>query len=239
MARPPGPGRCVHCLKHSQVRTWDHVFPKAWYPDSTPKNLEKWQIPSCKPCNKDFGKLKEELLVRVGLCRNPSEQESLGIPQKALRAIDPKFGKSAKDKHRREGKRKKIIREMVFGNQIPNQARYPGLGDPQGILRHEQVAIPVKEDYIKRLTEKIVRGIFYIEDQQFIEPPYAISVFALSDQGALPLVQLLDQFGLEYAKGPGVTIRRAVTPEDNTSAVFKIEIWGRFEMYGTVVEADA
>ena len=40
-------GRCVHCLKDNVVLTSDHMFPKAWYPDATPENLEKWQFPAC------------------------------------------------------------------------------------------------------------------------------------------------------------------------------------------------
>ena len=55
-----GPGKCVHCLKDVEERNSDHVFPESWYPDSTPPNLEKWQIPSCIPCNSEYGKLEQD-----------------------------------------------------------------------------------------------------------------------------------------------------------------------------------
>jgi hypothetical protein len=44
-------GKCVHCLQDPVELTWDHVLPVSWYPTTTPPNLEKWQIPSCWPCN--------------------------------------------------------------------------------------------------------------------------------------------------------------------------------------------
>ena len=43
------------------------MFPKAWYPDATPKDLEKWQIPSCLDCNQRYGKIENDLLGRVAL----------------------------------------------------------------------------------------------------------------------------------------------------------------------------
>ena len=58
MAKNPEKGKCVHCLKVPVDRTWDHMFPKAWYPDTTAENLEKWQVPSCRECNQRLGKLE-------------------------------------------------------------------------------------------------------------------------------------------------------------------------------------
>jgi hypothetical protein len=51
MAKKLGSGKCVHCFKDVEGRNSDHVFPASWYPDSTPPDLEKRQIPSCIPCN--------------------------------------------------------------------------------------------------------------------------------------------------------------------------------------------
>jgi hypothetical protein len=36
---------------------------------------------------------------------------------------------------------------------------------------------------VERITEKIVRGIYYIEDSIFIEPPYEITFYALPENG--------------------------------------------------------
>jgi len=47
MAKKSSNTRCVHCLEYFEELTSDHVLPKAWYPDDTPDNLEKWQVPAC------------------------------------------------------------------------------------------------------------------------------------------------------------------------------------------------
>ena len=67
MSKNPNVGKCVHCLKDPVVLTSDHMFPRAWYPDATPENLEKWQIPSCVECNHRYSKIEGDLLNRVAL----------------------------------------------------------------------------------------------------------------------------------------------------------------------------
>ncbi len=239
MAKPPGPGRCVHCLKSRQTRTWDHVLPKGWYPDSTPENIKKWQIPSCIKCNREYGKLEDELLVRIGLCLDPEDLKAAGVSEKAIRAINPRFGKSSKDTRRRQAKREKILRESMLGPDIPDHGIYPGFDEAWGRPRDQQLAIPFRAEHIRRLTEKIVRGIFFIEDNMLIEPPFNIEFYALSESGAEPIKNLLDRFGKEYVREPGIVVRRAVAPEDATSSVFEIAIWGRLKMFAAVNRPDA
>lgn len=86
MTRRPPPGKCVHCLAEPVLRTWDHVFPKSWYPTSTPANLEKWKIPACETCNREYGTLEHDLMLKIGLCLDPDTQESAGIVEKVLRS---------------------------------------------------------------------------------------------------------------------------------------------------------
>jgi len=48
MAKKFPQGRCIHCLEEFSSLTSDHVFPDSWYPETTPDNLEKWQMPDTK-----------------------------------------------------------------------------------------------------------------------------------------------------------------------------------------------
>src|SRR4051812_3199374 len=81
--------RQVRSLPADNVdRTWDHVFPRAWYPDTTAPDVYKWQIPS-HPCNRDYGAMEEDLLFRLALCVDPHVPETAGIVQKALRSMKP------------------------------------------------------------------------------------------------------------------------------------------------------
>ena len=91
------------------------------------------------------------------------------------------------------------------------------------------------QNSIRLLTEKIVRGVYFLEGQKFAEPPYVITLFVLTDEEAAPIKKILDQFGREYARGPGIVIRRAISQDDSMSAFFEIVVWAQFKMYASVL----
>jgi hypothetical protein len=97
MAKPPGPGKCVHCLAEVAERDWDHVLPISWYPDTTPPDLEKWKIPSCLPCNHGYSKIEGDFRDRVGLCLDPDNPASKSIVEAAMRSIDAEKGRDPCD----------------------------------------------------------------------------------------------------------------------------------------------
>jgi hypothetical protein len=232
-----GPGKCVHCLMDVEERNSDHVFPESWYPDSTPPNLEKWQIPSCIPCNSEYGKLEQDFLLKVGLCLDPFDPASASIVQKSLRSLKPAAARNPRDAQHRLGKGRRILAQALVGDQIADHGVFPGLGDRRNIPG-ERTAILVPADSFKRITEKIVRGIFYIEEQKFIEPPHKVDFFALFNEDAAFIEQTLDKFGTVYAREPGIVVRRAVAPEDGVSSLFAIEFWKQFKTYASVTPND-
>ena len=169
MAKHPAAGRCIHCLQFHDELTWDHVFPEAWYPDTTPENTEKWKVPSCGPCNNAHGKNEAELLVRFGLCVDPDQLSSVGIVDKALRALNPAAGKSEQDSRARASKHVRILKHAFSGPGIPRQSIYPGFGPQPELAEADQVAITISARGLKQLTEKVVRGLTYLEERKFIE----------------------------------------------------------------------
>ena len=80
-----------------------------------------------------------------------------------------------------------------------------------------------------------MRGIFYIEDRKFIEPPHKITFLALAEANANIIESLLDNFGSVYAREPGIVVRRAVTPEDGVSSLFAIQFWKQFKTYALII----
>jgi hypothetical protein len=240
MAKKLGPGKCVHCLKDVEERNSDHVFPESWYPDSTPPNLEKWQIPSCLPCNSEYGKLEQDFLLKAGLCLDPFDSASKSIVEKALRSLKPGAARNSRDARHRRNKRDKILAEALQGDQIPDHGIFPGLGDRWTDLKEVPHALLVPAESFERITKKIVRGIYYIEDRLFIDPPYEIGFFALPDDDGTALWKdALDRFGSVYAREPGVVVRRAVSNEDRLYSLFEITFWRQFKTYASVTKAAA
>jgi hypothetical protein len=221
-------------------RNWDHVFPESWYPDSSPENHYKWRIPSCIPCNSALGRIEEDFLRRVGLCLDPNNPASRSIVQKVLRAHRPAAGKSERDRNARAALRKRALSEALEGAAIPQIGIYPGLGEKWGRRQEDQLALLVPADSFRRLTEKIVRGIFHVEDGKFIEPPFAVEFLALDPSNGNLVREVIDKFGAIYAREPGVIVRRAVAREDGMSSMFEIEFFGgQFKTYAFVIERAA
>lgn len=238
MARKPGPGICVHCLQEVPQRNWDHVFPQGWYPDTTPENIEKWKIPTCKRCNDEYGKLEEKLGIILSACVNPKTAQASGIWKKTLRSLDPSCGRTEEDRRAREQKKRKLLGMIRTGEEIPNDGIYPGLGERWGRSRDEQIALLVPAKDLKRIAEKIVKGLAFIEDGYLLDANAEIEHHVVTTEVAGPIEEILARFGEVHSRGPGIEVARAVTQDDGISAFYKITIWGEFVMYVSVIRAN-
>jgi hypothetical protein len=178
--------------------------------------------------------MEEDLLFRLALCVDPHAPETAGIVQKALRSMKPEFAKGERDRAARAARAARLHNELLDGPEIPRSAVYPGLGERWGRPPTQGLGVPVPARSIRRLTEKIVRGVFFLEDDRFIEVSHSINFYALTEEGAAPIKELLDRFGREYAREPGIVVRRAVTEDDPMGALFEIDVWGQFKTYASV-----
>jgi hypothetical protein len=216
------------------VLTSDHVFPVSWYPKTTPDDLEKWQMPSCNECNKKYGKIEEELLLKFGLCVMPFSYESFGIAEKTLRALNPNKGKNNRDIKFRQKKREKIIREAIDPTTVPITSIFPNFGFYEGIEANNQLAVLVPEKGLKAIGKKLIRGITWIDNKKYIERKYEIGIYFFHEQDAGHFKEPLKRFGKKYSLGPGICITRAMAHEDHICGLYSLEIWGQFKMYGVV-----
>lgn len=239
MTRKPGPGICIHCLADVPNRNWDHVFPQGWYPDSTPPNLEKWKIPSCIPCNNQYGQIEDDLGIILSMCVDPKSAQASGIWPKSLRAIDPSQGKTEKDRQARARKKEQLLRTILKGEEIPGHGIYPGLGERWGRPREEQVAIPIPAENLQKLAEKIVKGLAFIESHRLIDADTDIEHHDFNEEDAKPIEEFLKQFGHAHSRGPGIEVVRAVISEGKISECYKITIWGEIILYVSVLRKSA
>jgi hypothetical protein len=240
MAKSPEKGKCVHCLQDPVDRNWDHVFPKSWYPSTTEQNLEKWQVPSCIPCNSRYGKIEEDLIGRFALALDQSNPASAGLIETAIRALDPTAGRDERDAAARLAKQKKVLAEIYKGQEIAGATVMPGLGERWGRPLAEQQAIKIPGDKLMDMTKKIVRGHTYLDNNgTFIEPPYEIECYLPEEEGVKEVKALLDKSGQEYKREPGLLIRRAPVEGDTLTALYEITFWDQFKTYATVLKPEA
>ncbi len=226
--------RCVHCFQYFEELTSDHVFPVSWFPNTTPENIEKWQMPSCMVCNKKYGKIEEALLIKLGLCISPFSPESFGIPQKVWRAINQNEGKNDRDAKCRKKKKDKIIRELIDPATVPITAILPNFGPSGSLGPNHGLAVFVHKSGLDEIGKKLIRGITWVIDEKIIDSKYEIEIYYLREQEALHLIKLLHAYGKEYSIGPGIRVIRAIAAEDPICGLYSIKIWGRLNMYGIV-----
>ena len=234
MAKKFPPGKCVYCLEYFENLTSDHVFPKSWYPETTPNHLEKWQVPSFAACNNKYGKLENDLIQRFGLCVDPQEFASLGISDKVLRALNPRYGKSPNDKAHREKRRDKIIKQLSAASDFPKAAFLPGFDSDRYSNVKNLNALLISDDDIKLLSQKLIKGITYIENKSYLDQRFIIEVFPASDQESNEISKIVDDSLIYYEKGTGIKIGIARVGKHPNEGYFKIKIWNRINIIGIV-----
>jgi hypothetical protein len=182
--------------------------------------------------------MEYDLLVRLGHVLDPHHRASSGLYDRARRAIDPSAARDDKDRRMREAARERFLNELWVGDEIPDHGHYPLLGDRFDQPDHEKIAVPFPKVGIERITEKIVRGITYIEDNAFIEPPYQVQVYVLTEEGAAPIQEILKR-GTEHARGEGIVVKRIVAADDPRSSFFELHFWQQFYSHASVTIPEA
>jgi hypothetical protein len=117
--RPKSDGRCIHCREPLTETTKDHVFPRSWYPDTTPDDVQRWTAPSCESCNGHFRELEKELVVFLACCINPTKSAAQGCYERVRRTMGIGVeGLSEEEKRHREARRRKLRSEARPYSQL-------------------------------------------------------------------------------------------------------------------------
>ncbi len=226
---------CIHCLNPAG-ETGDHVFPKSWYPDTTPEDIQRPMAPSCGPCNNEFGKHENYLLARLGLATDPTKEEASGVSKKALRSYgvgvaDAKL--SPRERGIREQQRKALLKEAaLLSSSAGGRPVFPGLGPHEGVLG-PQLPLSFKRDRLLLVCRKIIRGLEYVLGARYLKTPYVLEVFFV-ERGHLSSFPV----GTEPATshyGPGLEVSRSVAADDPASVFYQIVIWGTLFVHGTIL----
>ena len=240
MAKRPTDGKCVHCLRENVPRNWDHVLPESWYPDSTPRDLEKWKIPSCIPCNSELGRIEEDLLMMFALCVDPKDPRSQGLFRRTRESLDPSCARNDRDRRARDSRRIKLLQNMTLARDSLAKngivGIYPGLPAPTEEQKESGIPMFIPTEWIRRMCEKFIRGHVFLNDGLFIEPPFTVAFYAVDDEGASELRATLRTHGEEYPLGEALLFKRIKVHDNGFHAAYEIQIWGQVTMFASVSE---
>ena len=83
--KPRGKPLCVYCGA-AEGREDEHVFPRGWYPDTTPAAVQRLTVPACRPCNERFKKVEESVGHDLIMAMDLDRPEAAGVYERISRA---------------------------------------------------------------------------------------------------------------------------------------------------------
>lgn len=229
MAKKFPPGPCIHCLLHVEKPTSDHVFPKSWYPDSTPPNVERWQAPSCEDCNRRYGRLEEALLEKFSLCLDDNALASLGLGSRLVKALDPTRGRDEKDTRIRESRARKLLE----GQHVPAGDR--PIVNMTGTSSGLAISLDVRD--LEKIGEKIMRGMIHMHLNVTVGDEFDLFCNALPKAEAT-FDAIFQKSGTVHEVGPGIRVSWIKPTDGPLGGVFRIVLFGQYVLRGGVLPKD-
>lgn len=211
-------------------------MPKSWYPDDTPDNLEKWQVPSCRKCNWAHGRNEEELFLKLALHFDPGEGPFQKIAQKVFRSMSPEHANSKRDREKRRKQKRRLFKELGQTQNLDfSKANIlPGFGYNPNFPIHQQPPLSISEKKLKKFGEKVTRGVYYLLNDSCIGPDYTMDIFVPAENVPLDVRQTVRKYGKESECGPGIHVVLAISPDDNKSAIMELTIWNRLKFFSII-----
>ncbi len=214
---------CIHCLRATDAPEADHVFPYSWYPDSTPPTVQRWTAPSCAGCNRKFGQLEKDLLVRLVGCIDPKSDAVSGLYARVVRSLGiDTTGLAASEKEYRDKLRAQLRSELIPYSEVAElPGAIPGLGPPTGQAEHI-VPIPFAALCIMAEKNRSRMRIRHKNRKRLVSPPYGV-LTAIRESDFIPEPFASGTKLLDF--GPGCQIRRLAFIEDADTVWYFITIW--------------
>ena len=104
------------------------------------------------------GKGKQSFVKIRCVCGTPFIPASLGVVQKAMRSVDPRYAHNSHDAEHRKKRKEKLLRETIDPTTVPLSSIFPGFGFHKRLDPAQETAVIVAEDDLKALAVKIIRG---------------------------------------------------------------------------------
>lgn len=129
-----------------------------------------------------------------------------------------------------------MLRETYKGEELKGKNVVPGLGERWDRPVEEQLGISIPAESLPAMTEKIVRGITFREDNALIGPEQKIKSFLVKDEDVKEVAAMLDRAGKGFKREPGLVVRRARSVAGD---LYEMTFWGQFKTYATVSKPKA
>ena len=222
--------QCVYCQSTPETLTRDHVFPRGWYSQFTPKSVQRWIVPCCLECNKRHGENEESLLVRFGLALDPGDPEFRDIIEKANRSIVAAAATSNQDPEYREKLLLKLRDELLTGGaELAEHALVLRDGSWAG-QDGQFTALQIDKRALDTLATKLAIGLTYWDEKTILSGSYSLTVSPVNEPDP-KINEFLSSSGREVSGGPSIYALWGFHPRAPNHRVYYFEIFRLIRIY--------
>lgn len=217
----------------------EHVFPKSWYPESTPESVQRLIVPGCHDCNQRWSKIEEEFRTEFLMVISPLKNEAQGLHDKFTRSINPTFASDDTGRKMRAGKAKKILRTMKWVPAVPG-APQATVRTPSGLFVRASPVRSIEQRVLNGAAEKLIRGLQYAKTNQVLGPIKVDSMLIRpwhgEDPDWVPVLQHLWTIPPDTTLAPGLEYRHHRQPGLD---VWDFLVWGQVRFVSFAAAKDA
>lgn len=235
------PGICAYCRQQTHALEDEHVFPESWYPLDTPSDVARITVPSCTPCNRNYGRLEERLQRQWGACIETSHPAARGVWERASKSLEPERGRNERDTRIRAGNREKLKRS-ILSVHVETRGVFPGFRPREpslvpdssggGMLMADAMRIDRKD--VETFTAKLVRGLHYSVLGHPLPEDVKIRTYVVREEVWPELIDKLSRM-TPHGIPPGFVAWRAVAKGDPTFAIWYFLVWGQIFLQAATV----
>jgi hypothetical protein len=232
--------KCIYCLEYHEELTRDHIFPKSWYPDSTPEEIERWTVPACSKCNKKLGIAEEKIFNRLVICLDENELGASGLNERVIKWLSKPLQEEINK--REEGRRVKFLMDTIkdFSPDLYEKRDgrvLKGMTPKEGVRSRRMIRIPNNE--LTKVTEKMVRGLEYKVRERLIDLDRKVDIITPKenkedDKLIKKWNKLIKKDEGRVDCGPGFAVRYRSNPIDDNWVIYHIKLMGHYDVWGFV-----
>lgn len=157
---------CIFCLARPATEK-EHVFPKSWYPSTTPATVQFLTVPVCGFCNDDFEVAERTFSTAILMGMDPKNPAVASVMETFQRSWQFEKANSPKEISRRASRLRSLSRKIKYVMRSPNKPapwRFAvPVVTPAGLHVMASPALRLEHAVTVKICEKLVRGIHYHE----------------------------------------------------------------------------
>ena len=219
---------CAYCGCHYAHYTKDHVFPGSWYPNTTPPEVNRWTVPSCRPCNHNKSKLENYSRRYLAACVGANSPRAKGIWEGAFRGLSPSVARTETDRANRKMAFESFQRKIVPAHRVnaANVAYFSRANLPGNF------GLKVDWRNVTQLMILFVRGCHYYLEGEPLPSDARVQCFFPNDYTSIAGLKPIIAKCKLYLLGPGIALKRGhLRTPDSQESLYVFQFWGKLHFF--------